>query len=664
MKIVMSIVFLLLLFNIASAQEYPETYDPFEVALEAVGLSKETLRFDYGDMSNYGGDKFALPLFYTLHSSPFKVELYSRLFRDNLLKNCASALALTAFSSQRINKGIRRGLISSPLDRVKPLLESETPLHDAIVKFEAFYTIPMDQDRRNELKEEAAQVPLELQKMAALIIFTAIDSSKHHYHAFEEVREDYDLRDMREKFVTFIASETDVSDIDMEPFLEEVDFRYLYTPAQDLAMALDFVSESLTVMNFNQEFEFEWQTSAGKVLINDNRKHEYSGEEAYFLIIDVGGDDVYRNAASNIDFRNWISILIDVEGNDTYKSEKESVGSFGAGIFGYGFLVDLMGDDIYSGQYITQGAGLCGVGMLIDYGGRDSYDAYVCGQGSGVFGQGILSDLSGDDRYHMFQLGQGFGFSIGIGILVDSTGNDEYIANDSIIDFPASQSKEHNSNLCQGVGFGKRADFIDGHSWAGGIGMLVDGSGDDFYSAGLFAQGCAYWYAIGLLSDVAGDDIYDGVWYVQGSGAHFGLGILLESGGNDRYTAEMNMAIGAGHDFTLGMFIEESGNDIYNAPNLSLGGGNANGIGIFWDKSGDDSYYVTAATTLGRANVASRGSLRDYIMCLGLFLDTGGNDLYPEEYDFARNNTLWTQPGTNTEEPLPKIELGVGYDTE
>ncbi|HDS00578.1 MAG TPA: hypothetical protein ENO07_01040, partial [candidate division Zixibacteria bacterium] len=318
MKFLTSIMSLLLLFNIAIAQENPEDEDPFKTALSEVGLTKETLRFDYGDMANYGGDKFALPLFYTLHSSPFKVELYTRLFRDNLLQNCRSALSLTAFSSQRINAGIRRGLIASPIDRVKPLLDSQTPLHDAIVSFEAFYTIPMDQDRRDELKEEAAQVPLDLQKMAAFIIFTAIDSSRYHYHAFKEVREDYDLREMREKFVTFIASETDVSDMDMEPFLEEVDFKYLYAPAQDLAMALDFVSDSLSKMSFNQEFEFEWQTSAGKVLINDNRKHEYSGEEAYFLIIDAGGDDVYSNAASNIEIRNWISILIDVEGNDTY----------------------------------------------------------------------------------------------------------------------------------------------------------------------------------------------------------------------------------------------------------------------------------------------------------------------------------------------------------
>jgi hypothetical protein len=664
MRIFIVALALLIPFNSAFSQQNQAKTDPFDIALGKVGLTKETLTFDYGDMSNYGGDKFALPLFYTLHSSPFKVELYTKLYRDNLLEYCRSARALTSFSSRRLDEGIRRGLISSPIDRVKPLLESETPLSDAIVNFEAYYAIPMDQDRRKELKERAKVVPLELQKMAAFIIFTAIDSSRYHYQAFKEVSEDYDLNDMRDIFADFIASETDDGDFKMEPFLEEVDFKYLYTPAQDLAMALDFVADSLSKMSFNQEFEFEWKTSAGKVLIRDNRNHEYADEDACFLIIDVGGDDIYENAAANVDFRNWISILIDVAGNDTYNANEETVGSFGAGIFGYGFLLDLAGDDTYSAQNVTQGAGICGVGMLLDYGGRDSYDAYVCGQGSGVFGQGILSDIGGDDSYHMFQLGQGFGFTKGIGILVDSLGNDKYIADDSIIDFPASQSKEHNSNLCQGVGFGKRADFIDGHSWGGGIGILIDGSGADLYSAGLFAQGCAYWYSIGVLSDVAGDDIYDGIWYVQGSGAHFGLGVLLESGGNDRYTAEMNMAQGAGHDFTLGMLIEESGNDIYNAPNLSLGGGNANGFGIFWDKSGDDAYNVAAATTLGRANVASRGSLRDHIPCLGLFLDTGGNDTYPQEYDFARNNSLWIQPGKNTDDPLPEVELGVGYDTE
>ena len=105
----------------------------------------------------------------------------------------------------------------------------------------------------------------------------------------------------------------------------------------------------------------------------------------------------------------------------------------------------------------------------------------------------------------------------------------------------------------------------------------------------------------------------------------------------------------------------QSGDDLHHAPNLSLGGGNANGVGIFWDKSGNDVYNVEAATTLGRANVGSRGSLRDHLLCLGLFLDTGGQDEYSKP--FARNNHLWKQKGVNIELPLD-VEKGAGLDTE
>ena len=164
-----------------------------------------------------------------------------------------------------------------------------------------------------------------------------------------------------------------------------------------------------------------------------------------------------------------------------------------------------------------------------------------------------------------------------------------------------------------------------------------------------------------MLRDEAGDDKYSGIWYVQGSGAHFGVGVLSDGGGDDHYQAFMNMAQGAGHDFTIGYLLDESGDDVYDAPNLSLGGGNANGVGILWDRSGDDAYNVEAATTLGRANIASRGSLRDHMLCLGLFLDTGGQDEYSKP--FAKNNDLWTQQGLNREFPL-ETEKGVGLDSD
>lgn len=664
LKIACTIYALALVF--LSGCELPESTarDPFDKALRRVGLSKETMTFDYGDMSNFGGDRFAVPLFYTLHSDFFKIEHYARNFKATVQEDSPNFGNLIGFASSRLNEGVRRGLIGDPLDSIFPLLQQPDPLANAILELMRWQDDEPRPSAAKALAHHAGSVPLELQRMAALMIHASIDTFAFRDRAFRRAAEVLDLEKMYSRSQALLASDADIIDFTLEEFAAAVDFKYLYAHAQDIARAVDFAVDSLERLTFSSRFSFSCSTPLGRIIISDGSDGIYPDSD-YFLLIDTGGDDRYEGGGANGSVNNWISILIDLDGNDIYESTVEERPAFGAGVMGYAFLVDSKGADTYRGRNMNCGVGLFGVGALMDGEGGDSYDGFICSQGCGQFGIGILSDLDGDDRYHAYLLAQGMGFTKGMGILVDMNGNDDYYADTADIVFPASQTKNYNSNLAQGVGFGKRADYIDGHSWGGGIGMLVDAEGDDTYSAGLFAQGCAYWYAIGMLIDDSGDDIYNGVWYVQGSGAHFGLGILIDSTGNDHYTATMNMAQGAGHDFTLGTLIDCGGDDIYDAPNLSLGGGNANGIGVFWDKSGDDLYRVSAATTLGRSNVASRGHLRDHILCLGLFLDTGGQDVYPEDqkYDFAGNDRLWIQRGTNTAEPL-EVEKGVGFDCE
>ncbi len=667
MKTVISILVALVALALASwGGAYVEKeIDPFDMALEEIGLTKETLTFDYGDMSNYGGDRYCLPLFYALHSSPFKVEHYGKALREGLLDNCESVAGLVAFGSGRLNEGVRRGLIGDLLASVKRLARRENALYAAILDLEEFHGRPVRSPQGARLKREADKVPPEIQSLAAVVILAAVDSLRYHDLAFERAAREFDLADMYGRVVA-LATDEDVVDHGMERFIDLVDFKYLYTPAQDIAMAVDFVADSLSGLAFDEDFAFEWPTALGKVVLAGPGNDEYPPDE-YFLILDVGGDDTYRGGAATSGAEKWVSVIIDAAGDDLYETGTGGGPAFGAGIMGYAYLVDLGGADEYAGGSLTQGVGLFGVGALLDRAGDDTYDGYAGAQGAGIFGIGVLSDGGGRDHYHCYQMGQGYGFTKGMGMLVDRSGDDRYVAEDEDIVFPSPQTGEHNASLAQGVGFGKRADFVDGHSWAGGLGFLIDGAGDDIYDAGLFAQGCAYWYAIGLLSDLSGNDTYNGIWYVQGSGAHFGLGVLLESGGDDVYNAEMNMAQGAGHDFTLGFLIEESGDDVYNAPNLSLGGGNANGIGMFWDKAGDDEYNCTAGITLGRASRAGRGGLRDYTNTIGFFLDTGGDDIYPLAYpdstEVFRNDHLWTRPGPGPGEPLP-TELGVGYDRE
>lgn len=334
----------------------------------------------------------------------------------------------------------------------------------------------------------------------------------------------------------------------------------------------------------------------------------------------------------------------------------------GGAVLGYAFVLDMEGNDLYRSLSLTQGASVFGVGALVDADGDDRYECYTAGQGAADWGIGILVDRAGHDHYRCFSSAQGYGGTKGYGLLLDVSGNDTYLADDTTIDFPSLQTDKHNVSMAQGVGNGRRADYTDGHSLAGGIGMLVDGAGDDQYRCGVFGQGVGYWYGLGLLCDGGGDDVYEGVWYVQGASAHFAVGVLEDVSGNDQYTAMMNMAQGAGHDFSLGWLIDLDGNDIYHAPNLSLGGGNANGIGIFWDASGDDRYIVAPSITLGRSSIGARGTLRERALCLGLFCDTGGKDTYPDSFPFARDNAIWTQQGAS--QPPVKREYGVGIDCE
>ncbi|MGB2696832.1 MAG: hypothetical protein WBD28_03100 [Candidatus Zixiibacteriota bacterium] len=636
-----------------------EITDPIERALKEVNLTKATCKFDRLDMKNFGGDEFVLPVFTILHSDFFKIPTYTNEFKNAVAKNSNSLKELIGFSSRRVDEGVRRGLISNPLEENLKKTESDEALYQAIYMLHCKMDQELSFEEAESLKVLINSIPPELGRQVALLIYTAFDSYKWRNLAFKKAEENFSVSEIYEQATSLLTTEEGDLTPEFYDFIHHIDYRYLYTGAEDLALACDMAADSLKKLTFEQEFEFIFTTPLGKIVINDGRNN-FNEENDYFILVDVGGDDLYKSGAASLDYDHPISLLIDLDGNDTYESIDQSP-SFGAGVFGYGFLIDVKGDDRYKSRDFSLGCGLFGVGGIMDFEGKDMYDSYTTSQGSGTFGIGILSDLEGDDSYHTFFCSQGFGFTKGMGILVDMNGNDQYIANDSTIDFPSSQTKEHNTSMSQGVGFGWRADFTDGHSLAGGVGMLVDMEGDDSYQAGLFAQGCAYWYSVGMLADEAGSDNYSGIWYVQGSGAHFGVGILNDRDGNDHYIAAMNMAQGAGHDFTIGYLLDESGDDVHDAPNLSLGGGNANGVGIFWDRSGNDVYNVEAATTLGRANIASRGSLRDHMLCLGLFLDTGGQDKYSKP--FAKNNLLWTQQGLNREFPL-ETEKGVGLDTE
>jgi hypothetical protein len=606
----------------------------FDSALAQVGLSHSDVQLDQGEMSTWGGDQWRLTYFTMLHTSPFKLPKYGQMNLEALTAECGNITSLVTDGGRKIDCPVRRLLIGNPLERYINPKDSQ-PLSS--------FT-----SRRNLLTgQKYRRLRSRLDLFFAVITDADFNFTKA-YHGLDKSKFRKDL------FQYFVSDSQQYNDL-AEKLASQLDLNRVVAGAEDIAEVLRQMSDSLEDCVFPAT-RTEFGTREGLIILGTRDSDEYEYATPPLLILDPGGDDTYRISGSPTQYP--LCAIIDVAGNDRYLSADSTSPGIGGAILGMSVVIDKSGEDLYEAKNVAQGCGIFGVGVVMDYNGNDRYRAKAYSQGAGTFGMGILSDSTGNDSLYCWANSQGYGYTKGCGFCINYSGNDVYIAEDSIIFSPGQQTKEHNSSLAQGVGFGKRADYVDGHSWAGGVGILCDISGDDRYSAGLFAQGCGYWFGLGMLLDGSGDDNYLSAWYTLGSGAHFAVGYFDDFLGNDTYNVTMNMSIGSGHDFTVGYFNERAGNDVYYAPGLSLGGGNFQGIGIFDDWAGDDVYNTSGGFNLGGARGLLQGA-RAYLRTFGIFVDGGGNDTYSDLR--VKNGMLWISPKSDTTKPDPN-EIGVGVD--
>ncbi len=398
----------------------------------------------------------------------------------------------------------------------------------------------------------------------------------------------------------------------------------------------------------------EFDTYLGKVRILGVHNDEV--DTPAFLTVDLGGDDVYKGRqAVPAGLATPISVLIDLSGNDTYDGG-DLPAAIACGLFGIGALIDLDGNDVYRASESGLGAGWYGTGLLMDCAGNDQYTlGEHWGQGMGQAGVGLLVDLVGDDEYTCGYDAQGLGLTYGAGVLLDVRGDDRYTARD---DGNISALYNNQSvSMAQGVGCGRRADLGDGHSLAGGVGLLVDGAGNDHYHATAWSQGAGYWWGLGMLEDLGGNDAYRNGKYSLGAAAHFAIGCQVDLSGNDRYNTANPQAVnqfqGHARDGSIGISIDGDGDDQYLFKSHCGGSGDLNSIGLFWDRRGADTYQVDYAPPpepTGWNDTPPMGttttytpfrSFRDDIDAVGIFLDTGGFDQYIWPMGPALNNGEW-----------------------
>jgi hypothetical protein len=366
--------------------------------------------------------------------------------------------------------------------------------------------------------------------------------------------------------------------------------------------ALQRMPDSLIMRCF-----YKLKTNFGPIAVGGKGNDRYEGDFA--IIIDLGGDDEYLLSA-NADHR--FRIIIDMGGDDRYIAQSDHC--LGAGFLGCGILDDWEGNDTYIAKNYSLGCGIFGTGILVDRAGDDTYIGNIGCQAASSFGVGMLLDYGGRDSYSAALYSQGFGFIMGSSALVDCSGNDRYAVGWKYGDI--LRYEDHYVSLSQGFGYGLRPYF------SGGVGLLIDGEGNDLYNSDIFGQGASYWWSLGGLIDYSGNDQYTSYQYAQGNGTHLSLGALIDIGGDDLYSAK-GVSQGCGHDLAFGLLLDCAGNDQYNAFDLSQAAGSANGIGMLIDLKGDDAYMARA-----KGNTHGYGNPRREYGSIGLLLDLSGEDFY------------------------------------
>jgi len=377
---------------------------------------------------------------------------------------------------------------------------------------------------------------------------------------------------------------------------------------------------------------FAQTTSYGTIVIGGAGPNTYELDHRFALVVDLGGDDLYRGMiAASGDSEHGNAVIIDMSGNDTYDSAALGLAT---GRLGVGLLIDQAGDDVYQLEVGSGGAGFGGLGILFDAKGNDLYMGARLTQGAAIGGLGLLFDAAGNDRYASHGFALGFGGPQGVGATIDLQGDDEYQCGNK---YPSAYNEEDAPNGkpgdpmfqydCFGLGTGsgrrlltKRPEWQD-YDLAGGWGLLLDAEGNDRYRSANFSQGHGYFFGAGAFLDLSGNDEYVAARYGHGSSAHYGVGLFSDRQGADHYESTgpfynggvawdhgMSMMIDAGTepdryvflssnglgkaDYSgWGLFIDEGGNDSYQTRD-GYGLSSQHGIGGFFDLKGIDTYKL------------------------------------------------------------------------
>ena len=560
------------------------------------------------------------------------------------------------------------------------LTAPDTPLDEAILalhraagrptKFVTFdqespYPLPV-----KDLADAVGVIPEPARPVLGRLVLNIIEAHRWAELAFRNV--DPGARAVVAR--RFNVGQEQLDALDYCPQMDDVagtwDEASLWYAGERIAQAVDDARLALADLKETPAFAFDWETPWGWIRIRGGGDDETDGTDA-LLIVDLGGNDRYTGpvAASTAD--RPIGILLDCGGDDRYVSAGPAQG---AGLCGIGMLFDAAGDDVYQADRYAQGVGQFGMGLCVDRDGDDSYFVKYSGQGAGFFGIGLMLDAAGKDTYRVYGDGQGHGGVAGVGVLADRGGDDFYeaVRDSKITKRPSYHSPDEDIAVSnsQGCAMGRRGDGADGHSWAGGLGALLDSEGDDKYISGNWSMGTGYWFGTGLLHDGGGNDEYRGVCWSQATGAHFCVGALIDEGGDDQHVSEATstLSIAFGHDFSVALLVNIGGNDLYEIKKDGIAYSINRSVAALIDVGGDDTYKGAEENRPGfakpdeklRFDESGYGTYFADVTSIGLLLDVGGRDTY---WSGHKDNTHWLDEPDSPNWPDRNFSIGVDRES-
>ncbi|MEN6452372.1 MAG: hypothetical protein ABFC96_17930 [Thermoguttaceae bacterium] len=381
-------------------------------------------------------------------------------------------------------------------------------------------------------------------------------------------------------------------------------------------------------------------TPAGAIIIGGRGPNIYQLDQMrdVAVVIDLGGGNAYFEGTVGLD--RPVLVVINLDGKNVFRGSQ--AGIQGGAVLGVSMVANLGGDNVYEAKDVAQGSAVAGVGLRVDYGPNNRYRGVRRVQGQAIGGVGILISHGGHNDYHAAMWAQGFGNPLGFGLLENVAGNNHYYCGGMWRNsyYPETPGYE---GWGQGVGAGIR-QVADG-----GVGVILDGGGENTYEFDYLSHGGGYWCGLGFARDFGGNTkrlickmAYDGSPRTQtsfqrfgcGWGCHYAQGFMFDDSGDDQYDGTI-MGTGMAWDCSLGVLCDFAGNDHYTATGgLTQGTAHQMGMGILFDYRGDDVYEG-----YGQGYAATGISYHDMPSCGGNFaflIDYGGKDTYGCE---AENNS-------------------------